>query len=395
MPFRPWPRSAAAAALLSFHAACSPAPSSWPAIPHTDAGDGADLVEAAYAGLAWRFLPGAPGVRGKQDDLYFVSPLQGWSVNGEGNIYRTTDGGERWERVLHQPGTYFRAVVFADSVHGFAGNIGTGYFPGVTDTIPLYRTRDGGRTWTPVTEIDGPYPRGVCNFTIAEDGSTIWAVGRVGGPSFVVVSHDRGESWTSREVTDELAMLIDARFTDSRQGIIVGGSDRDIRRSHSLVLTTDDGGRSWREIFRSRYPMEMAWKIDFPTAQMGYIAVLAYDSTSTFLKTEDGGRVWQEHTLIDGPYQAKGVGFLSEDTGWMAGERPGIPAYRTMDGGLSWEPDPALGPLINRFRFVVGEDGSVAGYAIGMTIQKLDLPGGRAPRVHPPEPSPAAAASPR
>jgi photosystem II stability/assembly factor-like uncharacterized protein len=348
-------------------AACSPSPP--PSATLRAAPDYAALADR----LAWERLPDAPTIRGKQDDVYFISSRVGWSVNGEGNIFRTTDGGDHWERVLEQPGTFFRAIVFTDSLNGFAGNIGTDYFPGVTDPTPLYRTRDGGLTWTPVQEIRGPYPKGICNFTLAGDGS-IWASGRVGGPSFLLVSRDGGESWESRVLTSQIAMLIDVHFPTPDYGILVGGSSTSVPESHSVVLATTDGGASWREIFRSVEPMELAWKIDFPTPLSGYVSVMAYDSSATFLKTEDGGHSWRELPLVDGPYLARGVGFLDENVGWMAGERPGMPAYRTLDGGHTWEPDPTLAPLINRFRFVRGRDGSIAaGYAIGMTIQRLSL----------------------
>ena len=78
--------------------------------------------------------------------------------------------------------------------------------------------------------------------------------------------------------------------------------------------------------------------------------------------------------MVPGPYQAKGVGFVSAEVGWIAGERPGIPAYRTDDGGRTWMPDTTLGPLVNRFRFIRDRAGRLeAGYAIGATIHKLDL----------------------
>ena len=64
----------------------------------------------------------------------------GFYVNGLGRIFRTADGGRSWERVRDTPGTYFRAIGMLDARTGFAGNIGTDYFPGVTDTNPLYRT---------------------------------------------------------------------------------------------------------------------------------------------------------------------------------------------------------------------------------------------------------------
>jgi photosystem II stability/assembly factor-like uncharacterized protein len=323
----------------------------------------------------WRALPGAPTIRGKQDDLYFVSARLGWSVNGQGSIFRTDDAGASWTRLVHRPGTYFRAVVFLDSLRGFAGNIGPGYYPGVTDSVALYRTRDGGRSWAPVTGIRGPRPRGICNFHLAPDGRTVWASGRVGGPSFLLVSRDGGESWESRDLTGRLGMLIDVHFVSPERGFLVGGSTADPRTSHTVVLATGDGGATWTEAFRSREALELGWKFAFPTPRTGYVSVLAYDSTSTFLKTEDGGRSWREHPLVPGPYQAKGVGFVDERRGWIAGERPGFPAYRTDDGGRTWVPDTTLAPLVNRIRFVRDRRGRLeAGYAIGATVHRLELP---------------------
>lgn len=45
------------------------------------------------------------------------------------------------------PGTFIRAVGLVGARTGFVGNVGTGYRPGITDTTPLYRTDDGGRSW--------------------------------------------------------------------------------------------------------------------------------------------------------------------------------------------------------------------------------------------------------
>ncbi|MEN9795622.1 MAG: hypothetical protein RLZZ150_599, partial [Bacteroidota bacterium] len=71
---------------------------------------------------------------GKQDDIFFVNPNFGFYGNGSGKIFRTTDAGATWKTVFEQKGTYVRCLAFTDEKHGVMGNIGPGYFPGVTDS---------------------------------------------------------------------------------------------------------------------------------------------------------------------------------------------------------------------------------------------------------------------
>ena len=145
--------------------------------------------------FTWTKLQTEP-YRGKQDDIFFVTPQLGFYVNGSGRIYKTNDGGTTWVKKLDRPGTYFRCIAFVDDRRGFAGNIGTDYFPGVTDTTPLYETRDGGETWTAVTTIVGSPVKGLCAIDIVKEPFInagkldhrihIHAAGRVGGPSVLV-----------------------------------------------------------------------------------------------------------------------------------------------------------------------------------------------------------------
>lgn len=325
--------------------------------------------DEAILGAQWAAIPGAPTIEGKQDDLFFPSPQLGFSVNGAGNIFRTQDGGATWQNVLSQPGTYFRAIVFPDENRGFAGNIGTGVYPGVTDTQPMYETRDGGETWQAMTRIDGSMPPGICNFDLAEDG-TLVASGRVSGPSYLMISSDGGEMWRSLDLNPSIGMLIDAHFFDARNGLVLGGSEADARQSRTVVLSTEDGGQTWAEVYRSERPGELAWKFSFPDPEHGFASVLAYNGDGAFLATTDGGRTWVRKDMGIGAYQAKGIGFINPRIGWVGGERPGQPAYRTADGGETWTQAPGLGPLINRFRFVTPR----TGFAIGMTIHRLEIP---------------------
>jgi photosystem II stability/assembly factor-like uncharacterized protein len=330
-------------------------------------GSGGSSLDAAILAASWKELANAPKVQGKQDDVYFVNPDFGISVNGLGRIHRTSDGGASFEQVVDQPGTYFRAVLMLDESHGFVGNIGPDYYPGVTDAIPLYETNDGGDNWTPVTNITGPPPKGICNFSKLDD-QHLFASGRVGGPSFFLKSSDGGTSWTSKELTSQIGMLIDSHFTTPLEGVLLGGTSS--TAPYTLILRTTDGGENWTPVFEGTHPGELGWKFSFPSELIGYASVIGQSSPSTFLKTTDGGATWQELPLIDSPYSAKGIGFITENIGWIGGDNPGgQPALRTANGGSTWEPIDGLGPLINRFRFVDGP----TGYAIGMTVYKLDI----------------------
>jgi photosystem II stability/assembly factor-like uncharacterized protein len=329
-------------------------------------GGGASIDEAILA-ASWQELPNAPEIQGKQDDVFFVDADFGISVNGLGQIHRTTDGGATFEMVVDQPGTYFRAVLMLDETRGFAGNIGPDYYPGVTDPTPLYTTTNGGDDWAPVTSIVGPLPKGICNFSQV-DAEHLFATGRVGGPSFFLKSTDGGASWTSQDLTSQIGMLIDSHFRTPLEGVLLGGTSASA--PYTSILRTLDGGETWTSVFEGAHPGELGWKFSFPSELVGYASVLGKSSPSTFLKTTDGGATWQELPLVDSAYSAKGVGFITENIGWIGGDNPGgQPALRTSDGGQTWEPVDGLGPLINRFRFVEGP----TGYAIGTTIYKLDV----------------------
>ena len=138
---------------------------------------------------------------GKQDDICFTDVRNGWYCNGKGKIYHTANGGDTWELLYEHPGTFFRCIAFIDSLTGFAGNVGTDYFPNVQDTIPLYKTTDGGKSWQPMG-YNGPYVKGLCAIDVVKEqyinqGNVdyryhIYAVGRVGSPANMMVSHDEG-----------------------------------------------------------------------------------------------------------------------------------------------------------------------------------------------------------
>ncbi|MES3039225.1 MAG: hypothetical protein V4736_15060 [Bdellovibrionota bacterium] len=260
----------------------------------------------------WRILNTAP-YGGKQDDIFFINHKIGWYVNGDGSIYRSDNGGESWSRQLHLVGTYFRAITFVDENLGFAGNIGVDYFPGVSDSQPLYQTKDGGTNWTVVKDVNDQDIKGICaldslttdyiNAGHLEKRTTIYAAGRVGGPAKLVISRDAGTTWKKYDLTKYTAMIQDVKFINESIGFLCAGSEADISKARAQILKTSDGGTTWKTVYQSSRSLEITWKCSFPTDKVGYASILSFDK-DTFqkyvVKTIDGGDTWQELPLAVG-----------------------------------------------------------------------------------------------
>lgn len=341
-------------------------------------------ARSAASETDWRVLPTVPS-KGKQDDICFVDGATGWYGNGAGRVYGTTDGGDSWHLLWERPGTYVRALGFVDSKVGFLGNIGVDYFPGVTDRNPLYRTIDGGRTWSPIDRVDGPRPSGICAIDVLrrpfvdagvlDRRVTIRAGGRVGGPAHLMTSRDLGESWTSEDLSAVTGAILDIRFTTERVGHIAGASDSDVEASNAVILRTIDGGASWRRVYRSTRPFEIVWKLSFPTPRVGFATIQNYnpdrkEATRRVARTLDGGDTWHELPLVeDHALQEFGVGFVDESHGWVGGSPNG---YETRDGGANWRPAD-LGRATNKIRVVRTVSGTSV-FAIGVDVRRLQLP---------------------
>jgi photosystem II stability/assembly factor-like uncharacterized protein len=330
----------------------------------------------------WQKLPTEP-YRGKQDDISMVDARVGMYVNGAGRIFRTDDGGDSWRMLIEQPGTFFRCIAMLDHQRAFAGNIGPDYFPGVTDSKPLYATIDGGTTWNAV-EIGGAPVVGLCALEVVrvpfinagnlDHKTLVVGGGRVGGPAVFIKSLDEGQTWTATDLSTQAGMVLDVHFFDDQTGVIAAATDRNIQVAHASILRTTDGGTTWIEVYRSTRPFESTWKISFPTRDVGYVTVQSYNpdpSTSQrfVAKTTDGGLTWTEIPLIDDlRVRAFGVAFVTPEHGFVGAMPNG---FETRDGGATWQAID-FGNAVNKIR-VVREGELTRLYAIGVGVYRAEL----------------------
>jgi photosystem II stability/assembly factor-like uncharacterized protein len=331
--------------------------------------------------VTWKKLTTEP-YKGKQDDITFVDENTGWYVNGFGNIFHTEDGGTTWQNQLKKEGTFFRTIAFIDKNVGFAGTVGTDYFPNVKDSIPLYGTKDGGKTWNPV-KYKGPYVKGLCAIDIVKEqfinaGNIdykihLFAVGRVGSPANLMVSHDGGETWKSNSMQKDCKMLFDIKMFNKNEGFACAASSDDMEKSNAVILKTTNGGKTWKNVYQSKRPFECTWKASFPNKKVGYVTIQSYNPDEKIkqqhvAKTIDGGKTWKELDLVaDAGSREFGVGFIDENHGFVGTMNSG---FETKDGGKTWAKID-LGMACNKIRIYKNADGKVYGYAIGVNVFKF------------------------
>ncbi|GAB5537313.1 MAG: hypothetical protein Rubg2KO_35620 [Rubricoccaceae bacterium] len=322
------------------------------------------VASSALAQPQWSLLTSSPYNDYRSEDISFTDPETGWAVNGDGDVFQTTDSGTTWIRMASLNG-YLRSTAFASQDLGWIGVL--------RSETQLYETRDGGQSFQDITSrIQPAIQGGICSLFAVSD-QVVYGAGQFNSPAYLIKTTDGGQTWTSTSLAPLLNTAIDVYFFDENRGLAVGGvglygSDQ-IR---ARVIGTEDGGTTWTVRHTSDVPISWGWKLSFPTPEVGYMSIESYvqDVNAYILKTSDGGQSWQQIGISNAGSSGdmQGIGFLTPDIGWVSGR--GVISMTT-DGGGTWTRLNATNQLdgnVNRFRFL---DGGL-GFASGHNIHRLD-----------------------
>ncbi len=191
---------------------------------------------------------GRIAVHPRDPDVAYVAAVGHlWGPNPERGVYKTTDGGESWDRVLYidddtgaidlvmdpaDPNTIFVAMYQRRrTVFGFsASGGGSG----------IYRTNDGGRSWVELTEGLPEGEKGRIGLDVFRgDGNLVYATVEAGGDDQGLYrSFDRGDSWEKVSDRNPRPMYFSMVRIDPNDAsrIYLGGVS---------FSASDDGGRTW------------------------------------------------------------------------------------------------------------------------------------------------------
>lgn len=236
-------------------------------------GQGSPLFSTHDGGAIWAKIATMPSLGGvvvggplEGSQLVFTSDLDGWAVPGSypaynqsqqtpgGVIYRTTDGGLSWSAVAGLPGglQYTLPAFFGTQDAVTLATKGTGY-----DNDPfVYVTHDGGETWTgyPIPVFEGSqFQPGSVATRFAAAGALQW---RIDVGSRLYETTDAGKTWRSFNSTPAVGVgdVEGITFASPSFGQAIeqnpvcfskATSDQPDYNCYPVLTTTSDGGRSW------------------------------------------------------------------------------------------------------------------------------------------------------
>ena len=291
------------------------------------------LASALPMAAQWSTVAQIPPA-GRYDDVFFLDAQNGWTVNSEGFVYRTTDGGTVWDQTAFLP-SYLRCVEFISPLDGFCG--------GLNGTF--YHTTDGGANWTDIAPNIQPAIEGICGLS-APTPDVIYGCGIWSSPAYVIRSNDGGNSWDHFDLSTQASALVDIHFLSEDTGFVSGkgpGTDEE-----GIILYTTDGGQNWTEVFTTGVPYEYVWKLQSPDSGAHLFASIQANPNqgdTRFARSLDRGASWTDTIISNLYYYVQAIGFLSPLIGWTGGDSA---LLETTDGGTTWDPI-FIGQGFNRF----------------------------------------------
>jgi len=293
---------------------------------------------------------GAVAIDPSDSKKVWVGTGESWVRNsvsiGDG-VYKSTDGGENWKNVGLSGSEHISKILVDPKDGNSVLACALGPLWSDSEERGVYKTSDGGKTWRKV--LGGPNPSTGCGLIARslKAPNTIFAslwdfrrqgwTFRSGGPgSGLYRSDDGGEHWT--EINDSNAKgLPDKPW--GRVALAVAPSNpqvlyANIESKKSALYRSDDGGKSWSKLDASQF---MVWRPFY----FGNLIVDPKDENKIFkpdavlLLSVNGGRSFSDVSqAAHGDFHD--VWISPADTNIVyAADDGGL--WRSEDGGTRWK----------------------------------------------------------
>ncbi len=306
--------------------------------------------------------------------VYVAAIGSPWGEHPERGVFKTTDGGQTWERILYVDEKTGCAELVMDPLNPnklMAGMWQHRRWPWIFKSggpgSGLHVTFDGGKTWSKRTDKDG-LPEGELGrigLAIAPSKPDVVYALIESKKNGLYKSTDGGFKWSM--VNDKMNEIGDRPFYYSEIHADTKNENR-LYTIYSEVNVSEDGGKSFQKLlpYSGVHPDHHAWWIhpEDPSFMVdgndgGLNITHDYGKTWRFVENIPVGQFYHINVDMDYPYNV--YGGLQDNGSWVG------PAYVWKDDGIRnnyWQPvlfgdgfDAVADPDDNRFGYAMSQQG--------------------------------------
>ena len=236
---------------------------------------------------------------------FFVNENTAWIAGAFEALFKTTDGGFTWTQVPAIDTTKYD-VFFLNENNGWCAG-----FYGFIE-----KTTNGGASWESksITSLSTKTLYGIC----ATDNNNVYVAGST---STLYKSTNGGDSWSPMTAPFVSTDLKEIRFTSPSTGFVVGGSSR--------IAKTTDAGASWIQV--NAGASVQLWSLSFNSSGT---TGLASGASSTLLRTTNSGDSWTPVTGFPTGITFYSVRFGTDNIAYLSGSNGYY--FKSTDAGASW-----------------------------------------------------------
>ncbi len=316
------------------------------------------ITPSLFQGLAWRHVGPHRGGRVTAVAGHRGQPHTFYMGATGGGVWKTTDAGRSWINVsdgfFETPS--IGAIDVADSDPSVVW-VGTGSAAIRSNVIVgrgMYRSRDGGRTWSFAGLRDAGQIGAVQVHPANPDIVYVAALGQPFGPGperGVFRTTDGGRSWTKVLFINDRTGVVSLAMNPANPSEIYAGAWRAERKPWTIIsggpaaegglYKTRDGGETWTHLSNG-LPQTLVGKVDVDVARSNpsrvYAILEAPGREGGVYRSDDAGASWRQVSsdarLIARPfyYTYVDVDPTDADTVWVNN----LALWKSRDGGASW-----------------------------------------------------------